>query len=53
MKKQTEQKSDRVRATVWLSRDVWKMARVAALDKGVPFGRYVEAALVAYKGGKS
>lgn len=52
MKKQTEQKSERVRATVWLSRDVWKTARVAALDRGIPFGRLVEDALRAYLGVK-
>jgi hypothetical protein len=56
MKKQTEQKPERVRVrcTVWMHRDVWLEARKTALDRGVSFGELVEDALVAYlKGGKS
>lgn len=54
MKKQktVKPKSDQVRVTLRMSEDVWREARHSALDQNVPFGRYVEAALVAYRGGK-
>jgi hypothetical protein len=46
--KQQSEKPDRVRATVWMNRDIWSAARHAALDKGVAFGRLVEDALTVY-----
>lgn len=55
MKKQQETakpKPDQVRITLRMSGAVWRETRHRALDEGIPFGRYVEAALVAYKGGK-
>jgi hypothetical protein len=52
-KQQKKTKADQVRVTLRMSEDVWREARHAALDQNVPFGRYVEAALVAYRGGKS
>jgi hypothetical protein len=46
--------NDDVKATVRMGRDVWTMARHAALDRGISFGRLVEDALAAYlKGDKS
>jgi predicted HicB family RNase H-like nuclease len=52
MKKQATEKvkpvNDDVKATVRMSREVWSMARHAALDRGVSFGRLVEDALAAY-----
>jgi len=44
---------DTVKCTVRMGRDVWTMARHAALDRGVSFGRLVEDALRAYLGVKS
>jgi predicted HicB family RNase H-like nuclease len=54
MKKQAVEKTKpaNVKATLRMSREVWSMARHAALDKGVSFGRLVEDALRAYLGGK-
>lgn len=50
MKKRTEKvkPDDTVKCTVRMGRDVWAMARHAALDRGVSFGALVEAALVVY-----
>lgn len=44
MKKQTEQKPERVRCTVWMRKDVWRMVRIAALDKSVSFAHIMEHA---------
>jgi hypothetical protein len=53
MKKVKPKPDTQVRITLRMSEAVWREARHAALDLNLPLGRYVEAALVAYKGGKS
>jgi hypothetical protein len=46
MKKKTQPQEDKVRSTVWMARPVWRMMRVAALDKGVSFAHIMESAAV-------
>lgn len=47
MKKQME-KPEKVRSTLWLRKDIWKMLRIAALDKGVSFAFVMEQAATAW-----
>lgn len=44
-KQQAREKTpDKVRSTLWMRRDIWKMVRIAALDKGVSFAFVMEHA---------
>jgi hypothetical protein len=48
MKKQAAEKPDKVRCTVWMRREVWKLTRLAALDRGVSFAHIMEQAAIAW-----
>ena len=53
MKKEAKQRSkkpDRVRSTVWMSRDIWTAARHAAVDRNISFAKLIENALTMYLG---
>lgn len=44
----TEQKPEKVRCTLYLRRDIWKMVRTAALDRETSFAFVMEQAATAW-----
>jgi hypothetical protein len=46
--KQQSEKPEKVRCTLWMRKDIWKMVRHAALDQGASFAFVMELAATAW-----